>query len=51
MSVECPNGCDLQGGSLLLGYEIQGVYDRLTGPWRDAIGPIHPDDGDEGLGQ
>ena len=24
----------------------QGAYDRLTGPWRDVIGPIHPDDGD-----
>jgi hypothetical protein len=24
----------------------QGAYDLLTGPWRDAIGPIHPDDGD-----
>ena len=22
----------------------QAAYDRLTGPWRDAIGPIHPDD-------
>ena len=29
----------------------QDAYDRLTGPWRDVIGPIHPDDGDEGLGQ
>lgn len=28
----------------------QAAYDRLTGPWRDVIGPIHPDDGDEGLG-
>jgi len=24
----------------------QDAYDRLTGPWRDVIGPIHPDDGD-----
>lgn len=23
----------------------QDAYDLLTGPWRDAIGPIHPDDG------
>ena len=22
---------------------------RLTGPWRDVIGPIHPDDGDGDL--
>ena len=22
----------------------QDAYDLLTGPWRDAIGPIHPDD-------
>ena len=22
----------------------QAAYDLLTGPWRDAIGPIHPDD-------
>ena len=22
----------------------QDAYDRLTGPWRDVIGPIHPDD-------
>ncbi len=22
----------------------QGAYDRLTGPWRSVIGPIHPDD-------
>ena len=29
----------------------QDAYDLLTGPWRDVIGPIHPDDGDEGLGQ
>ena len=29
----------------------QDAYDRLTGPWRDVIGPIHHDDGDEGLGQ
>ena len=29
MSVECPNGCDLQDGTLLLGYEIQGVYDGI----------------------
>ena len=26
----------------------QDAYDRLTGPWRDVIGPIHPDDGDAG---
>ena len=24
----------------------QASYDLLTGPWRDVIGPIHPDDGD-----
>ena len=24
----------------------QDAYDLLTGPWRDVIGPIHPDDGD-----
>jgi len=24
----------------------QGAYDLLTGPWRQAIGPLHPDDGD-----
>ena len=24
----------------------QDMYDLLTGPWRDVIGPIHPDDGD-----
>ena len=24
----------------------QDAYDVLTGPWRDVIGPIHPDDGD-----
>ena len=24
----------------------QGEYDLLTGPWRSAIGPIHPDDDD-----
>jgi len=24
----------------------QHAYDLLTGPWRDVIGPIHPDDGD-----
>lgn len=24
----------------------QAAYDLLTGPWRDVIGPIHPDDGD-----
>ena len=24
----------------------QDAYDRLTGPWRQVIGPIHPDDGD-----
>ncbi len=24
----------------------QGAYDLLTGPWRSAIGPIHPDDDD-----
>ena len=29
----------------------QDAYDLLTGPWRQVIGPIHPDDGDEGLGQ
>ena len=29
----------------------QDAYDLLTGPWRDVIGPIHHDDGDEGLGQ
>ena len=23
----------------------QDAYDLLTGPWRDVIGPIHPDDG------
>ena len=23
----------------------QAAYDRLTGPWRTAIGPVHPDDG------
>ena len=22
----------------------QGAYDLLTGPWRQAIGPVHPDD-------
>ena len=26
----------------------QDAYDRMTGPWRDVIGPIHHDDGDEG---
>ena len=25
----------------------QGAYDRLTAPWRDVIGPIHPDDAEE----
>ena len=29
----------------------QDAYNLLTGPWRDVIGPIHPDDGDEGLGR
>ena len=24
----------------------QDAYDLLTGPWRQTIGPIHPDDGD-----
>ena len=24
----------------------QDAYNLLTGPWRDVIGPIHPDDGD-----
>jgi len=24
----------------------QDAYDLLTGPWRQAIGPLHPDDGD-----
>ena len=24
----------------------QDAYDLLTGPWRQVIGPIHPDDGD-----
>ena len=24
----------------------QDAYDLLTAPWRDVIGPIHPDDGD-----
>ena len=24
----------------------QDAYDLLTGPWRQAVGPIHPDDGD-----
>ena len=23
----------------------QDAYDLLTGPWRDVIGPVHPDDG------
>ena len=27
----------------------QDAYDLLTGPWRDVIGPIHPDDGDGDL--
>jgi hypothetical protein len=29
----------------------QDAYNLLTGPWRDVIGPIHPDDGDEGQGR
>ena len=24
----------------------QDAYDLLTGPWRQTVGPIHPDDGD-----
>lgn len=25
----------------------QGAYDLLTGPWRQIIGPLHPDDAEE----
>jgi NADH dehydrogenase FAD-containing subunit len=34
----------LVGRDLIGGTFTQQHYDTLTGPWRKAIGPIHPDD-------